>query len=163
MTEITIRQIQAEEFNRVWPIFGEILASGDTYAYPADLSLEQACAMWTSAPARCFMAEIAGEIVGCYRLAPNQPGPGDHIANSSYMVASAARGRGVGEALCVHSLQEARRSGFQAMQFNFVVSTNTAAVRLWRRLGFEVVGTLPKAFRHPRLGLVDSLVMYRLL
>jgi ribosomal protein S18 acetylase RimI-like enzyme len=90
-------------------------------------------------------------------------GPGDHVANGSYMVASTARGHGIGAALCAHSLEEARRSGFLAMQFNIVVSTNTSAVRLWQRHGFDIVGTLPKAFRHPHNGLVDAYVMYRLL
>lgn len=163
MTRIAIRGIGAAEFELAWPIFGEVLARGDTYTYPADLSLEAARAMWTQAPARCFVAEVDGRVVGCYRLAPNQMGPGDHVANGSYMVAEAARGRGVGAALCAHSLEEARRSGFRAMQFNFVVSTNTAAVRLWQRHGFDVVGTLPGAFRHPALGPVDGYVMYRTL
>ena len=163
MAQPSIRAIGAGEFELAWPIFGEVLARGDTYAYPADLSLERARAMWTDAPARCFVAELGGRVVGCYRLAPNQMGPGDHVANASYMVAEAARGHGIGAALCVHSLDEARRSGFAAMQFNFVVSTNTAAVRLWQRLGFAIVGTLPEAFRHPSLGLVDGYVMYRAL
>jgi GNAT superfamily N-acetyltransferase len=163
MAEVSIRGIGAGEFELAWPLFGEVLARGETYTYPADLPLEKARAMWTDAPARCFVAELAGRVVGCYRLAPNQMGPGDHVANGSYMVAEAARGHGVGAALCAHSLEEARRSGFAAMQFNFVVSTNTAAVRLWQRHGFAIVGTLPKAFRHPTLGPVDGYVMYRAL
>ena len=162
---VAIRELPAEEFDRVWPIFREVLDAGDTYTYPPDLSPERARAMWTAPPARCFVAESDGEALGCYRLAPNQlPGSaGDHVANGSYMVAQAARGRGVGEALCRHSLEQARQAGFAAMQFNFVVSTNEAAVRLWQRCGFDIVGRLPGAFRHPRLGAVDGLVMYRTL
>ena len=165
MQDIAIRELAAAQFDAVWPIFREVLAAGDTYTYPADLSLDQARAMWTTPPARCFVAEAQGDVLGCYRLAPNQmPGsPGDHVANGSYMVASQARGRGVGEVLCRHSLETAREAGYAAMQFNFVVSTNTAAVRLWQRCGFAIVGTLPGAFRHPGLGSVDGLVMYRTL
>lgn len=158
-----IRELPAAEFERVWPVFREVLEAGDTYTYPPDLPLRQAYGMWTAPPARCFAAEADGKVLGCYRLAPNQlPGsPGDHVANGSYMVASNARGHGIGEALCWHSLQQARLAGFTAMQFNFVVCTNAAAIRVWRRCGFEIVGTLPGAFRHPRLGLVDGHVMYR--
>lgn len=163
MAQPVIREIGAAEFERAWPIFAEVLGRGDTYAYPADLSLEQARGMWTGAPARCFFAERDGQVLGCYRLAPNWPGPGDHVANGSYMVAASARGSGVGAALCAHSIEEARRAGFAAMQFNFVVSTNTAAVQLWQRHGFAVVGTLPRAFRHPTLGPVDAYVMHRAL
>jgi len=101
--------------------------------------------------------------VGTYLLKPNQPGQGSHVANCGYMVARAASGRGIGEAMCRHSLEEARRLGFRAMQFNFVVSTNTRAVALWKKCGFSVVGTVPQAFRHPTLGLVDAHVMHRLL
>lgn len=163
MADFAIRRIGASEFESVWPIFGEVLAAGDTYTYPPGLTLEQARPMWTAPPAQCFVAEADGEVLGCYRLAPNQMAgsPGDHVANGSYMVAARARGRGIGEALCRHSLETAREAGYTAMQFNFVVSTNTTAVRLWQRCGFAIVGTLPGAFRHPSLGPVDGLVMYR--
>jgi len=165
MQDIAIREIVAAEFQVVWPIFREVLAAGETYTYPPDLTLEQARAMWTAPPARCFVGEADGQALGCYRIAPNQlaGSPGDHVANGSYMVAEAARGRGIGEALCRHSLETAREAGYSAIQFNFVVSTNAAAVKLWQRCGFAIVGTLPGAFRHPRLGLVDGLVMYRTL
>ncbi len=163
MADLRIRELGGDEFELVWPIFREVVSSGETYTYPADLAPETARAMWTAAPARAFIAERDGHPVGCYRLATNQRGPGDHVANGSYMVASTARGQGIGAALCAHSLEEARRSGFLAMQFNIVASTNTSAVRLWQRHGFDIVGTLPKAFRHPHNGLVDAYVMYRLL
>lgn len=165
MTEIAIRAIAPAAFASVWPIFGEVLAAGDAYTYPPGLTMAQARAMWTTPPARCFVAESNGDALGCYRLAPNQMpgGPGDHVANGSYMVAARARGRGIGEALCRHSLEAARAAGYAAMQFNCVVSTNTAAAGLWRRCGFDIVGTLPLAFRHPQHGPVDGDVMYRLL
>lgn len=160
---IVIREIAADEFDRVWPFFQAIVSSGDTYSYPPDLGFEEARTMWTSPPARCFVAESDGEVLGAYRLAPNHIGLGDHVANGSYMVSSAVRGRGIGSLLCAHSLAEARRAGFAAMQFNFVVSTNIGAVKLWQQHGFEIVGTLPKAFRHAQLGPVDAYVMYRFL
>lgn len=163
MAGLRIREIGGEEFALAWPIFREVASSGETYTYPEDIAQETARAMWTDAPARCFIAESDGHVVGCYRLAPNQMGPGSHVANGSYMVASDARGRGIGAALCAHSIEEARRSGFLAMQFNIVASTNTSAVRLWQRHGFAIVGTLPNAFRHARHGLVDAYVMYRTL
>ena len=156
-----IRPLAPEEFDRVWPMFREVIAGGDTYPYPDDLSPEQARVMWTSPPAQCFVAEGDEAVLGCYRIAPNMMGRGDHVANGSYMVASAARGRGIGAALCEHSLAQARRSGFSAMQFNMVVSTNEAAVRLWRHMGFEIIGRVPGAFRHATLGMVDTYVMHR--
>ena len=106
---------------------------------------------------------VEGEerIVGMYKVVPNQPGLGSHVANASFMVAPADSGKGAGRDMALHCLREARRSGFRAMQFNFVVSTNLRAVALWRSLGFAIVGTLPGAFRHKELGYVDAYVMYR--
>ena len=110
-----------------------------------------------------YVACVGERIVGTYILKPNQLGLGSHVANASYMVASGARGQGIGRLMCEHSLEEARQAGFLAMQFNIVVSTNEAAVRLWKRCGFNVVGTLPQAFRHRELGLVDAYIMHRFL
>ena len=156
-----IRQLEADEFERVWPIFQSVIAGGDTYPYPDDLTLEQARTMWTTAPAQCFVAEADGEVLGCYRIAQNMFGRGNHVANGSYMVAASARGRGVGQALCEHSLEQARRGGYDAMQFNMVVSTNESAVRLWQRMGFDIVGRIPGAFRHALHGPTDTYVMHR--
>lgn len=158
-----IREIEAAEFDLVWPIFRSVVAAGDTYSYAPDTSLEEARAMWTTAPTRCFVALIDGRVAGCYMLKPNQPGLGSHVANAGYMVASHARGQGLAGRLCEHSLETARAAGFRAMQFNFVVSTNEVAVKLWRKHGFEIVGTVPGAFRHARLGAVDVHVMHRFL
>lgn len=163
MSELVIREIGAGEFARVWPFFQAIAADGDTYTYPRDISLEQARSMWTTPPARCFVAERDGQVLGCYRLAPNQMGPGDHVANGSYMVAPQARGQGVASTLCEHSLEQARQAGFSAMQFNAVVASNTTAVRLWQRHGFRIVGQVPGAFRHAQLGPTDLYVMHRTL
>ena len=159
--ELVIGEIGANEFARAWPIFRTVIADGDTYSYPRDLSEDQARAMWTTPPSRCFVAERDGDVLGVYMLRPNQPGLGDHVANCGYMVSPSARGQGIAAALCEHSLAEARRAGFSAMQYNFVVSSNEGAVRLWQRHGFAVVGRVPGAFRHARLGPTDVFVMHR--
>jgi ribosomal protein S18 acetylase RimI-like enzyme len=161
VSDLVIREIGADEFVRVWPFFQAIVAAGDTYTYPLDMSLEQARTIWTTPPARCFVAERDGEVLGCYRLAQNQMGPGDHVANGSYMVAPQARGQGIASTLCEHSLEQARQAGFTAMQFNAVVASNTTAVRLWQRHGFRIVGQVPGAFRHAQLGPTDLYVMHR--
>lgn len=158
---LAIVAADAALFDRAWPIFREVIAAGDTYAYAPDLEQAQARAMWTTAPSRCFVALDAGEPVGLYMLRPNQPGLGDHVANAGYMVAPPARGRGVASAMCLHSLEQARSMGFTAMQFNFVVSSNRGAVRLWEQHGFSIVGRVPGAFRHAILGPTDVLVMHR--
>ena len=156
-----IREIDAGGFSLAWPIFREVIAGGDTYAYPPDLGEDEARAMWTTPPSRCFVAERDGAVLGLYMLHPNQPGLGDHVANCGYMVAPDARGQGIASAMCEHSLDEARRAGFTAMQYNFVVSSNEGAIRLWQKHGFAIVGRVPGAFRHAHLGPTDVFVMHR--
>jgi L-amino acid N-acyltransferase YncA len=158
---LTIRPAGNADADAIWEIFHTVVATADTYAYPADTPREQALAWWFPAGGWTFVALLDDRIVGTYVMKPNQPGQGGHVANCGYMVSPEASGRGVGEAMCRHSLAEARRLGFLAMQFNFVVSTNTRAVNLWKRCGFEIVGTLPRAFRHPSHGLVDAYVMHQ--
>jgi L-amino acid N-acyltransferase YncA len=163
LTGLEIRPARAEDRDAIWEIFREVVSRGDTYAYPPDTSRDEAMALWFPSGALTCVGVDSGEIVATYLLKANQPGQGDHVANCGYMVARRASGRGIGEALCRHSLDEARRLGFRAMQFNFVVSSNASAVRLWQKCGFTIVGTLPQAFRHPSLGLVDCYVMHRTL
>lgn len=158
-----VREIGAGEFHCAWPIFRDVVAAGDTYSYPPDIDEAQARAMWTSPPSRCFVAERDGKVLGVYMLRPNQPGLGDHVANCGYMVLAQARGQGIASTMYEHSLAEARRAGFTAMQYNFVVSSNEGAVRLWQRHGFTIVGRVPGAFRHATLGPTDVLVMHRTL
>ena len=160
---LEIRELAPGGFESVWPILEAVVAGGDTFAWPPGLPLEEGRRLWTAPPTLAFVAREAGVVVGSYFLRPNQPGLGDHVANAGYIVAPAARGRGIARALCEHSLEAARAAGFTAMQFNFVVSTNEGAVRVWRRCGFEVVGRVPRAFRHRDLGPVDVLVMHRFL
>ena len=156
-----IRPIQPEDYNDVWQIFHEVVARGDTYAYDPATSRDEALRLWVDVPRATYVAEAEGEVLGTYYLKTNQPGLGNHVCNAGYMVAGRARGRGLGRAMAEHSLEEARRLGYRAMQYNFVASTNQGAIRLWKRLGFEVVGTLPGAFRHAEQGYIDALVMYR--
>lgn len=138
-----------------------MIRAGETYTLPSDLHREEALAYWHSAEHEVFVAEENGEILGTYFLHANQKGGGAHVANCGYMTAQGAGGRGVARAMCQHSLDHAKARGFRAMQFNFVVSTNERALRLWQSMGFETVGRLPSAFLHPKLGAVDALVMYR--
>jgi L-amino acid N-acyltransferase YncA len=163
MSELNIRAIDAKDFDLAWPVFREVIASGDTYSFPPDMDFAAARAAWTTPPARTYVAARHGAVLGCYVLKPNQPGLGDHVANAGYMVAAAARGQGIASAMCLHSMDEARRAGFTAMQFNFVVATNTKAVALWQRHGFALVGRVPGAFRHAVHGPTDGYVMHRYL
>ena len=158
---MTIREAQLSDLDAIWPIFKEVVGRGDTYAYPADSGKEDAGRLWITHPQKTYVFEKGGATLGTYYLKPNQAGPGDHVCNCGYMVSSAARGQGVATAMCLHSQEAARELGYKAMQFNFVASTNATAVRLWERLGFEIVGTLPGAFRHPEHGFVDAYVMYK--
>lgn len=159
---MTIRPVSDVDHEAVWQIFREVVAPGDTYAYAPDTPRDEALRLWIEAPEATFVADDGGRVLGTYYLKPNQPALGSHVCNAGYMVAAAARGRGLGRALCEHSLAEARRLGYHAMQYNLVVATNPA-VRLWERMGFRTVGRLPDAFRPPGRGYVDALVLYRLL
>jgi ribosomal protein S18 acetylase RimI-like enzyme len=158
-----IRPAAVEDEDAIWAILEPILREGETYTLPRDWSGGEALAYWCAAGHAVFVAEDGAAILGTYYLRPNQKGGGAHVANCGYATHPRAQRRGVASAMCVHSLEHAKRQGFTAMQFNFVVATNERAVALWKRHGFDVVGRLPGAFRHPRLGLVDALVMYRAL
>jgi len=156
-----IRPATAADGSAIWDIFHAVVARGDTYVFAPDMPRDEALAYWLNPSAWCYVAESGGSIVGTYIVKPNQPGLGSHVANAAFMVSPGARGLGVGRAMGEHCLGEARRLGFRAMQFNFVVSTNEPALRLWQQLGFAIVGTLPGAFRHPDKGFVDACVMFR--
>lgn len=160
---IEIFEITHDQFDLVWPIYRAVITPGDTYSYSPATTFEQARTMWMTPPARTFAAREEDQIVGTYNLRPNQPGLGSHVANAGYMVAPEARGRGIASMLCEHSMATARVAGFTAMQFNFVVSTNEVAVRLWKKHGFAIVGIVPKAFRHSQYGYLDVYVMHRYL
>ncbi len=148
----------------LWPIFREIAAAGDTYAYEPAWTSEQARSVWVEAPPwHTVVADDGSRLLGTAKVGPNRPGPGSHVATASFMVASEARGQGMGRALGEYALAWAREQGYAAMQFNAVVESNEGAVRLWLALGFHIVGTVPEAFVHPTLGRVGLHVMHRYL
>jgi GNAT superfamily N-acetyltransferase len=160
---LTIRPVTPEDRPALWSILEPILRAGETYTLPRDITEQDAIQYWCAPSYRVFLAEEDGVALGTYFLRANQGGGGAHVANCGYMTAANAQGRGVARQMLAHSLQLAKELGFRAMQFNFVVSTNERAVKTWQACGFSVVGTLPQAFQHPRLGFVDALVMYRAL
>lgn len=158
-----IRPAVAGDADAIWAIFREVIDEGEAFAFDHTTTREDGLRFWLESPTCCFVAELDGVVVGSYYLRPNQPGRGAHVANAGYMVARAGQGRGIGRLLGDHSIAEASRLGFRAMQFNMVIATNAAAVRLWQRLGFDIVGRIPRAFVHPVEGEVDALVMHRTL
>jgi len=156
-----IRKALPADAKAIAAIIIPTLREGSTYAIDPDLSEADALAYWVSPDKETFVAEVDGVIVGTYYMRPNQAGGGRHVCNCGYMTRSGATGRGIARAMCQHSLAHARSRGYRAMQFNFVVSTNDRAIRLWESLGFEIVGRLPGAFQHPAQGFVDAFVMYQ--
>jgi L-amino acid N-acyltransferase YncA len=158
---LNIRLATDSDREAIWGIFHEVVATGDTYVFDPSTSREEALVYWFREDTQTYVAEQNRKVVGSYVLRPNRPGLGAHVSNASFIVARSARGLGVGRAMGEHCLNEARRLGFRAMQFNFVVSTNESAVHLWQELGFKIVGTLPGAFRHSQKGYVDVYVMFR--
>jgi ribosomal protein S18 acetylase RimI-like enzyme len=160
---LAIRKAQARDSAAIWVILEPVIRAGETYSLPRDMHREEALAYWFSPCHEVFVAEQEGELAGTYFIQPNQQGGGSHVANCGYITDAASFGRGVGRAMCLHSLEYAKARGYRAMQFNFVLATNERAVRLWESLGFEIVGRLPQAYLHPVAGLVDTYVMYRFL
>lgn len=158
---INIRPYKPSDSDSLWNIFHAVVQGGDTYTFLPDTGKEEALDYFTDKKNKCFVAEIDGKVAGMYALRKNRKGFGDHIGNASYMVSPDFQGRGVGKALGQHSIEQAKKEGYLALQFNFVVSTNTPAVNLWKSLGFEIIGTIPDGFRHSKLGLVDAYIMYR--
>jgi L-amino acid N-acyltransferase YncA len=156
-----VREATGEDWPAIWPIVAATVRAGETYAYDPSLTSEQARELWLSAPPGATVVAVEDDaVLGTARMGPNREGNGAHIGTASFMVAPEARGRGVGRALATHVVDWHRRHGFRGIQFNAVVETNTAAVALWRSLGFTVVGTVPGAFRHPTHGYVGLHVMF---
>jgi len=156
-----IREATEVDFEEIWPIFHEIVSAGETYAYPQNTSKEEGKRLWLQLPRKTYVAEEECKIIGTYYIKTNQKGAGRHVCNCGYMVSSKARGKGIATTMCEHSQKLALELGYKAMQFNFVASSNQDAVKLWGKLGFDIVGHLPKAFNHPSKGYVDALVMYK--
>jgi L-amino acid N-acyltransferase YncA len=158
--KIKIRPSEKKDFVEIWHIFKSVIAGGNTYVNRAETTKDEAYAKWFAANAKTFIAEIDEKIVGAYLLRPNHVDRGSHVANASYIVDENLRGAGIGKALALHSISTAKEFGYKAMQFNFVVSTNIAAVNLWKSVGFKIIGTIPKGFNHKDLGHVDAYVMF---
>jgi ribosomal protein S18 acetylase RimI-like enzyme len=158
---ILIREAAEADSDAIWAMLEPVVRGGEEFALPVEMDRATALEYWFAAGNWVFIAELEGVVVGSYYLRPNQPGGGGHVCNCGYLTAGPARGRGVARAMCEHSLEFGRERGFRAMQFNFVVETNAAAVHLWEKCGFRVLGRLPGAFQHPRLGFVDALLMWR--
>jgi len=162
---VRIRTATDDDWPAIWPLWHAIVAAGETYVWSDDTTCDEARQLWMLPPPAevVVLEDDEGVVRGSAVLKPNQPGRGDHVANAGFMVDPDSQGQGFGRRLAETVLERARAAGYQAMQFNAVVATNTGAVRLWESLGFTIVGTLPGAFRHPRLGLVDLHVMHRAL
>ncbi len=159
---ILIRRFHETDWPEVYGILRATFQAGDTYAFSPGSTEAEIHKVWVDVPSATYVACAPdGQVLGAYFMKPNQPGLGAHVCNCGYVVAPAAQGQGIASERCIHSQAEAISMGFRAMQFNLVVSTNQRAVRLWRKLGFSVVGTLPRSFRHLHLGYVDALVMFK--
>lgn len=164
---LEIRKAVAADKPQIWEIIKAVISTGDTYVFYPDTPEEKMLAYWFAADKHTYVAEWSEspesnrKIVGTFFLKDNQPDLGSHVANAGYMVSPAAKGKRVGRAMAEFSLAEARKLGYQAMQFNFVVKSNEVAVRLWQNLGFEIIGEIPEAFQHARNGLTNALIMYR--
>lgn len=156
-----IRAMTQADFSAFWPSFKAVIQAQKSYAFDPDMNEQQAFQLWCELPLKSFVFEHKHQILGTYYIKPNAMGPSKHICNCGYMVSEAARGKGIARKLCEHSQDIALELGFKAMQFNSVVATNTVAIALWHKLGFATIGTIPKAYLHPKLGYVDSLIMHK--
>lgn len=161
MSAPLIRPVLPEDRAAILDMFLQVVARGDAYAFSPDTDEAEAARIWFAPGAHVYAAETDERVTGSFYIKPNQPGLGDHVANAGFMVNRLARGRGLGRAMGVFALDEARRLGYRAMQFNFVVATNEPALRLWKDLGFTIAGTIPHAFRHSTKGFVDVHIMHR--
>lgn len=156
-----IREMTEQDFVAFWPVFKKVILQQETYAYNPNMSQEEAYQIWCAQPLNAFVYVENEQVLGTYYIKANAMGPSDHICNCGYMVSPQARGKGLARKLCEHSQLQALALGFKAMQFNSVVSSNEIAVLLWKKLGYEIIGTIPNAYRHPQLGFVDSYIMYK--
>ncbi|MBU2902343.1 GNAT family N-acetyltransferase [Maribacter dokdonensis] len=156
-----IRKATETDIDQVWEIFSKVIETGDTYVFNPNTPKKHLKKHWFADYMETYVIEENGQILGTYIIKPNQIDLGNHIANCSYMVNPNSHGKGIGKKLCEHSLEIAKENQFIGIQFNIVVSTNKGAVELWKKYGFEIIGTTPKGFRHPKLGLVDTYIMYK--
>ncbi|WP_035456988.1 GNAT family N-acetyltransferase [Algoriphagus terrigena] len=161
MENLILRKAKPEDSSKLWEIIEPIIQAGETYVFAPDSSSEKIMGYWLAPDKETYVCESDGELVGTFFLKANQPDSGSHVVNAGYMVIQKSAGKGIGKAMANFSFAEAKRLGFQAMQFNYVVKSNEAAVSLWKKMGFGIVGEIPDAFLHSRLGLTNVYVMYR--
>jgi ribosomal protein S18 acetylase RimI-like enzyme len=159
--KLIIRPASSDDLEDIWRMWKDIMDQKVYFAFDDQTTKEDIIKSWINLNNHCFVAEKVNSIVGAYILKPNQPGYGKHIANASYLVDTTFRGGGIGHQLCVHSIESAKKIGFRGMQFNFVVSTNTMAIRIWERYGFEIIGTIPGGFYHVEKGYVDVYIFFK--
>ena len=161
----TLRKARLEDFEEIYDIFCHVLEEGATYSYTlAEMTPERSLAYWISAPGtQCFVADVEGKVAGVMAVRPNRTGRAGHVANASFIVHHHYRRRGIARAMGLQALKIAKKSGYKAMQFNFVVSVNKVAVALWQSLGFKIIGTMPKGFKHAKKGFVDVYIMHQFL
>ncbi|HEU5271354.1 MAG TPA: GNAT family N-acetyltransferase [Jatrophihabitans sp.] len=160
--ELRFRPAEAADWPAIWPVFQQVVTAADTYPYDPATDFAGGREIWLAPPPdrAWLVTDTDGTVLGTYKTGPNRAGPGAHVATASYMVAAAARGRGVGRAMVLHSIEQSRAGGFRGIQFNAVAATNTSAIKLYEDLGFRVIGAVPGGFRHPQQGFVDLLIMY---
>lgn len=158
-----ISEITKSDFQVFWPVFKAVVLAQETYAFDPDIDFESAYNLWCLSPEKTYVIKDNELILGSYYIKPNAAGPSSHISNCGYMVSPESRGKGIARKLCEHSQQVALTLGYTAMQFNSVVSSNEVAVNLWKKLGFKIIGTIPKAYKHKKLGFIDSFIMYKAL
>jgi len=158
---VEISEITKSDFEDFWPVFKEVVVDQETYAFDPEIDFETAYHLWCLSPAKVFVIKENGVVLGSYYIKANASGPSSHISNCGYMVSPESRGKGIARKLCLHSQQMAIGLGFRAMQFNSVVSTNEIAIKLWEKLGYKIIGTIPNAYKHKKLGYVDSFIMHK--
>jgi len=158
---VQISNITKSDFEAFWPVFKDIVIAQETYAFDPEIDFETAYDLWCLSPHKSYVIKENGLILGSYYIKANASGPSSHISNCGYMVNPDSRGKGIARKLCLHSQQTAKELGYSAMQFNSVVSTNEIAIKLWEKLGYKIIGTIPNAYHHKKLGLVDAFIMYK--
>jgi len=158
---VQISEITKSDFEAFWPVFKEVVIAQETYAFDPDIDFEAAYDLWCFLPQKTYVIKENGVILGSYYIKANASGPSSHISNCGYIVSPESRGKGIARKLCIHSQKVAIELGYSAMQFNSVVSTNEIAIKLWKKLGYEIIGIIPNAYKHKRLGLVNSFIMHK--
>jgi len=158
---VQISEVTKNDFMSFWPVFKDVVSAQETYAFDPDIDFESAYNLWCLSPQKAYVIKDNGIILGSYYIKPNASGPSAHISNCGYIVSPESRGKGIARKLCLHSQKIAIEFGYSAMQFNSVVSSNEIAINLWKKLGYNIIGTIPNAYNHKKLGLIDAFIMHK--